>query len=468
MVPQEHLPLWDKIQSFPIDDGTAVVPFSAKLAATQKWSIEFTHRAIEEYRKFILLCCISEKGASPSRTVDEVWHLHLTYTQSYWKDLCRDTLGKDIHHHPSSGGDQEDHKHQEWYKETLAQYRSLFDVDPPSDVWPPPEPGVSIPEEPRVTWNRSAVASVVILLLSPFLFIDGVYHTLSPFTLGGPHFLVFFPLYGAALFFSYVIYRWQVKRSIDGVVADYFPTDVSTFQMADLLYGRHRALQASIIDLTRRELIEVTKDNFFQVKKAKYRTFPKEENPLITAYAEAEDGSIHAYDELYDKWYTRGKFSHPALEALNKFGRRPESFARAYLFHFAFYMMLLVRCIQAMMNDRPFVLLLLEAAVLSVLFFVALRSFSKSSLVRARVKERLERLVSKDAELVSKFALEGIPAINGLTEGVLLTGIFASYTPVSSWGSSNGGSSCSGGSSCGGGSCGGGGGGGCGGCGGGD
>jgi hypothetical protein len=257
-----------------------------------------------------------------------------------------------------------------------------------------------------------------------------------------------------------------VKQRIEEVITDYFPADVSAFQMADLLNGRHRALQASIIDLARRELIEVTKDNSFQVKKAKYRIYPKEENPLITAYAEAEDGSIHSYDDLYDKWYKQGNFSHPALVALDKFGRRPESFARAYLFHFAFYAMLLVRCAQAMINDRPFILLLLEAAILSVLFFVARRSFLKSSLIRASVKERLERLVSKDAELVSKFALEGIPAMNGFAEAALLTGIFATYTPVSSWSSSDGGSSCSGGSSCGGGSCGGGG--GCGGCGGGD
>jgi uncharacterized protein (TIGR04222 family) len=465
MVPQEHRPLWDKIQSFPIDDGKAVVPFSSKLATAQKWSIEFTQRAIEEYRKFILLCCISEKGASPSQTVDEVWHLHLTYTQSYWKDFCGDTLGKDIHHHPSSGGDQENHKHQEWYKETLALYRSIFDIDPPSDVWPPPEPGVSVPEEPRVTWNRSAIVSVVILLLSPILLIDGAYHTLSPFTLGGPHFLVFFPLYGAALLFSYFIYRWQVKRSIEQVIKDNFPAEVTAFQMADLLYGKHRALQASIIDLTRRELIEVKRGSSFQVKKARFRTFPDEQNPLITAYVETEEGSIHSYDDLYDKWYKRGEFSHPALMALGNFARRPESFTRAYLFHFAFYGMLLARCIQAILNEKPFILLLLEAAVLSILFFITLRSFSKTTLVRAQVKERLKRLVSKDDELVSKFALEGIPAMNGLTEGVLLTALFATYTPMSSWSSSNGGSGCSGGSSCGGGSCGGG---GCGGCGGGD
>ncbi len=58
-------------------------------------------------------------GASPSQAVDEASapapHLH----QSYWIDLCKNTLHKDIHHHPSRGGDEEDHKHRDWYAETL-------------------------------------------------------------------------------------------------------------------------------------------------------------------------------------------------------------------------------------------------------------------------------------------------------------------------------------------------------------
>src|SRR6187402_865668 len=129
MILQEHLPLWNKIQSFSIDDGTADVPFSVKLADLQSWSPTFTRDAIEEYKKFLLLCCISEKGASPSPTVDEVWHLHLTYSRSYWIDLCGDTLGKHLHHEPSSGGEEENERHRQWYKETLQLYRTVFGYD---------------------------------------------------------------------------------------------------------------------------------------------------------------------------------------------------------------------------------------------------------------------------------------------------------------------------------------------------
>lgn len=61
----------------------------------------FCEQVIGEYKKFMLLCCVLPQGASPSQQVDAVWHLHLTYTRSYWTHFCRNTLGKDIHHHPS-------------------------------------------------------------------------------------------------------------------------------------------------------------------------------------------------------------------------------------------------------------------------------------------------------------------------------------------------------------------------------
>src|SRR5580658_8189792 len=99
-----YLELWTRISNFPLDNETAAISFSDNLASEQQWTAAFTKMAIEEYKKFMLLCCVSDTGAAPSKIVDEVWHLHLTYTQSYWTDFCKNTLGKDIHHFPSGGG----------------------------------------------------------------------------------------------------------------------------------------------------------------------------------------------------------------------------------------------------------------------------------------------------------------------------------------------------------------------------
>lgn len=473
MILQEHLPLWKKIQDFAFDDAGAAVTFSGKLATSQNWSVPFTQRAIEEYRKFLLLCCISEKWAAPSHTVDEVWHLHLTYTRSYWMDLCRDTLGKEIHHYPSAGGNEEDRKHQQWYQETLLTYRAVFGTDPPADIWPPPrEEGLLIPEEVTFSVKESTVAIIVVLLALPFLFIGIVYHTLNPFALAGPNFLAFFPLYGISLILAHIVYRGRLKKRVGEIAASRFPEEVSAFQMAHFLYGKHRAVQAGIVDLIKRGLLELTSDNHFLVKNSAYRPLANETNPLMTAYAAEPDGSLLNYESLSVNWYDREKFSNPALEELDQWAKRGEPFWQVSLFPFLFYVVAIVRMIQGFYHDRPISYLVLETIFVSILFFIVLRQYSRSSQVAAAVSrlyaERLQNMGSADSRLLPLFALEGIPAINGFAEGVMLAGLFGAYDTASyrsGWGNSNGsscgsGSSCSGGSSCGGG-------GGCGGCGGG-
>jgi hypothetical protein len=127
--------LWQKIQHFQFDNPDAALPFSRKLALLQHWDYGFTLAAIEEYRKFIFLCCISPHGAAPSKVIDEVWHLHLIYTQNYWEEFCDKTLQRKLHHHPSSGGLQQKEKHIKWEKDTLDYYRNIFQAEPPPDFW---------------------------------------------------------------------------------------------------------------------------------------------------------------------------------------------------------------------------------------------------------------------------------------------------------------------------------------------
>ncbi|NLU93025.1 glycine-rich domain-containing protein [Chitinophaga sp. Ak27] len=127
--------LWQQISAFRLDDPTAVLPFSRKLAREQGWDQAFTQRAIQEYKRFIYLCCISPGGASPSAIVDKVWHQHLLYTENYWVAFCEQTLGRYIHHHPSLGGPAEKQRHEAWQASTWEQYRRCFGEDPPAAFW---------------------------------------------------------------------------------------------------------------------------------------------------------------------------------------------------------------------------------------------------------------------------------------------------------------------------------------------
>jgi hypothetical protein len=134
MMTQEESLLWSKLQHFRFDDPDHQFKFSDRLARENGWTTEYTHRVLEEYRKFLFLCCVAAP-ATPSDPVDQAWHLHLTFTRSYWLDLCKNTLGKEIHHGPTKGGKKEHVKFNAFYTNTLKVYREKFGFDAPDDIW---------------------------------------------------------------------------------------------------------------------------------------------------------------------------------------------------------------------------------------------------------------------------------------------------------------------------------------------
>lgn len=128
-------PLWARLNNFSLDNPDVDFPFSKKLAKEENWTENFTKKTIEEYKKFVYLCCILPKGASPSEIVDKVWHMHLMYTQNYWEEFCPNILQQKLHHHPSKGGTNEKEKHKNWFQDTLKNYEETFNQKPPEDIW---------------------------------------------------------------------------------------------------------------------------------------------------------------------------------------------------------------------------------------------------------------------------------------------------------------------------------------------
>jgi hypothetical protein len=130
-----ELNLWTNIDNFQLDKTGDEFSFSDRVARENGWAKDYTQRVILEYKKFIYLCCVSVQGVTPSDPVDQVWHLHLTYTKSYWIDFCQDTIGKQIHHNPTKGGKKEAKKFNEYYTHLQELYKSHFDCNPPIDIW---------------------------------------------------------------------------------------------------------------------------------------------------------------------------------------------------------------------------------------------------------------------------------------------------------------------------------------------
>lgn len=128
--------MWAKLEGFQFDDEDAVFGFEARLARENGWSREFASRVIQEYRRFLLLAMCAGHPVTPSDEVDQAWHLHLVYTRSYWERLCRDVLGRPLHHGPTKGGRAEGEKFADWYDKTHESYARFFSSKPPADIWP--------------------------------------------------------------------------------------------------------------------------------------------------------------------------------------------------------------------------------------------------------------------------------------------------------------------------------------------
>jgi uncharacterized protein (TIGR04222 family) len=131
--------LLDRLAQFQFDEPGTELTFARRLARENSWSLAYAERVIDEYKKFLLLACTAGHVVTPSQQVDQAWHLHLTYTRSYWDDLCRNVLQQPLHHGPTKGGDAEQTKFVNLYERTLASYGNLFGQEPPRDIWSPAE-----------------------------------------------------------------------------------------------------------------------------------------------------------------------------------------------------------------------------------------------------------------------------------------------------------------------------------------
>lgn len=129
--------LYQRIQAFSLDEIDAYFPLSKRLARDNSWSANYTQRVINEYKKLAFLAVAAGHPVAPSEQIDQVWHLHLIYTQSYWGEFCPKVLQMQLHHNPSRGGSKEYSKFNDWYSTTLASYKSFFGKTPPADIWPP-------------------------------------------------------------------------------------------------------------------------------------------------------------------------------------------------------------------------------------------------------------------------------------------------------------------------------------------
>jgi hypothetical protein len=129
-------PVWAALSPYTIGPTDAALPFVTRLARDNGWSDPHAARVIEEYKRFCFLATTVDHPVTPSDAVDQAWHLHLTYSRDYWERFCPEILGRPLHHGPTAGGADEQHRYFEQYAETLKSYELAFGVPAPADLWP--------------------------------------------------------------------------------------------------------------------------------------------------------------------------------------------------------------------------------------------------------------------------------------------------------------------------------------------
>ena len=126
--------LWARIERHDFEPDHAL-NFTRRLALATGWPADFARGAIAEYRRFCFLACAGSGPVTPSEEVDEVWHLHLTYSRDYWDIWCGSVLRGPLHHEPSRGDDADRSGLHRQYAETLASYERFFGPAPEA-FWP--------------------------------------------------------------------------------------------------------------------------------------------------------------------------------------------------------------------------------------------------------------------------------------------------------------------------------------------
>ncbi|MEQ2007585.1 MAG: TIGR04222 domain-containing membrane protein [Limisphaerales bacterium] len=469
----EHLELAHRLGAYQLDDPAAALTFSERLARDNGWTARFAERAIQEYKRFAFLSVAAGHPVSPPDAVDQVWHEHLIYTESYWKDFCGDVLGKPLHHHPTRGGADESEKFAKWYAQTLASYRNFFGEEPPADIWPSAATRKTGEEQhcavnPLRNWvvpkPRLATCIAVVFAGGAALWVSPQIH--SPFELFGPEFLWFY--LGCILvgLVAGALVRRRL-RNVDGE-APSAAKELDPYAVAHLVGGEAAAVNAALTSLVQRDIVSVTGD---EARVRVLSPLPADAHPLESAIhtlAPAEDGV--GVVQLREKLALQLKRIGTGLEARGWLLAESQA-RRAMLVPFSIAAVVLAlgaaKSVVGLWRHRPIAMLVTMAVIAAILFAVSFLRRPRRSLAGdhavAKLKEEHRALEHLTPSLLAAEPSLGALAVGLFGVGVLANTALASLEKPLTPQAGNASGGCSGGGGgCGGGGCGGG----CGGCGG--
>ena len=500
MMNNKQIYLYQRIQAYSLDRPESKLSFSKRLARDNGWSQTYTQQAIAEYKKFVFLAVAAGHKVTPSDQIDQVWHLHLTYTRSYWQDFCPNVLQTSLHHEPTRGGSSEQTKFDDWYGKTLESYEKFFGT-PPIEIWSSPKvrfgrdlyfKRVNVKQnwvipKPNFTFSLPKFWQVKWLLLLSLLSLVVTSCSASslriPF-ISGIKFLTRFyiPLGIISLLLAYWLhYQLRLPKN----AADNRQLHLNLYETAFLAGGNKRAVGTAIVSLVKNGYVEVVPKKLLSFTTGKKlaitnidRTLPAIEMSVAQKITRV-DGNIK---RVFDESTNLGSEIYIRLQQLGLILSDRQSFqAKFFPLLIVFWTVGIgvLRIFIGIYRDRPFGYLtfcVLAILVFSLGIFSSYRSrYGDRILTELLAKEEhLKNTGSDEPNLPLAFALFGTnvlktdSAMTDLHQMIAFSSSDSSSSDSSSfYNSDDDGADCGDGADGGGdGGCGGGGCGGCGGCGG--
>lgn len=271
----QQVELYKRIQAFSFDQPDTQLSFRKRLARDNGWSLGYSQRVIEEYRKFTFLAVVAGHPVTPSDQIDQVWHLHLSYTRSYWQEFCPKVLQTPLHHDPTRGGSSEQLKFGDWYSSTLESYEKFFGQVPPADIWSVPKhrfgrdlhfvrvntqqnwlvPKLSLSSLPKVQHRQVVILSLVLTLASVVTGCQIVSMIPNPLNFTGSEFLTFYFLLSIVVVFLAFRLRAYLRLSDERLSQQTVSLDA--YESAYLAEGKNRVVDTAIASLVQKGYVTV-------------------------------------------------------------------------------------------------------------------------------------------------------------------------------------------------------------------
>ncbi len=298
----QQIELYQRIQAFSLDQPDTQLSFSKRLARDNGWSLGYAQRVIGEYKKFTFLAVAAGHPVTPSDQVDQVWHLHLSYTRLYWQEFCPKVLQTPLHHDPTRGGSSEKLKFDDWYGRTLESYKQFFCQTPPIDIWSNPKdrfgrdlhfvrvntqqnwlvPKLVLSCLPKVQHQKAAILSLLFTLASVVTGCQIVSTIPNPLSFTGSEFLTFYFLISIVAVLLASRLRAYLRRPNGNLVQR--PVSLNAYETAYLAEGKNRVVDTAIASLVQKEYVTVQLDQRILVLNGTVEEFS---HPVEQAVAKA-------------------------------------------------------------------------------------------------------------------------------------------------------------------------------------